>query len=132
MGYDSDDFPYEKEDALSEEREEVENTLAEERQEVENTSADDERQEADNILAEEQIWSMLEKGKERDRALISPGKSRSGRILKPTVRAQEALHTKHANLAKAALESSREVSLTDLINKSPPRKRQRRGTKPSQ
>ena len=62
---------------------------------------------------EEQIWSMLEKGKERDQALISPRKSRSGRILKPTVRAQEALHTKHANLAKAALESSREVSLTD-------------------
>ena len=41
MGYDSDDFPYEKEEALSEEREEVENTLAEERQEVENTSADE-------------------------------------------------------------------------------------------
>ena len=118
MGYDSDDFPYEKDDALSEEREEVENTLAEE------------RQEADNILVEEQIWSMLEK--ERDRALISPRKSRTGRILKPTVRVQEALHTKHANLAKAALESSREVSLTDLINKSLPRKRQMRGTKPSQ
>ena len=65
---------------------------------------------------------MLEKGKERDRALISPRKSRSGRILKPTLRAQEALHTKHAKLAKAALESSREVSLTDLINKSPPQK----------
>ena len=30
MCYDSDDFPYEKDDALSEEREEVENTLAEE------------------------------------------------------------------------------------------------------
>ena len=37
MGYDSDDFPYEKEDALSEEREEVENTLAEMRQEFGNT-----------------------------------------------------------------------------------------------
>ena len=74
---------------------------------------------------------MLEKGKEHDRALISPRKSRSGRILKPTVRGKK-LYTKHANLAKAALESSREVSLTDLINKSPPRKRQRRGTKPSQ
>ena len=119
MGCDSDDFPYEKDDALPEERVEVENTLA------------DERQEAEDILAEEQNWSMLEKGKERDRALISPRKSRSGRILKPTVRAQEALHTKHANLAKAALESSREVSLTDLINKSP-RKRQRRGTKSCQ
>ena len=120
MGYDSDDFPYEKDDALSKEREKVENTLVEE------------RQEADNMLVKEQIWSMLEEGKERDRALISPRKSRSGRILKPTLRAQEALHTKHANLAKAALESSREVSLTDLINKSPPRRRQRRGTKPSQ
>ena len=43
MGYDSDDFPYEKDDALSEVREEVENTLAKE------------RQEDDNILVEEQI-----------------------------------------------------------------------------
>ena len=41
MGYNSDDFLYEKDDALSEEREEVENTLAEERQEVENISVDE-------------------------------------------------------------------------------------------